>query len=290
MTNLTTEYWELDGSSLNVPGWNLSTLGGRFRVPPLRGEDATFAFVPGEQHGTYVPGSQVLTFNMYLLGVDRATGALNVDQQRAWNDNWKYLQNLFWTPKREFTITRRLLLTDTTTSTGVIQATTAKGFYVSGLEPAMTGRTRATFTVDVKLADPFFWSTTDIEATINVGTPVTVANPGDFDAGHKNCTVEFHGPLTNPKLTNATPDPDVWVRYGAGISSGQSLTLNIEAFSATASAPEIGIPEYSLTRTGYISHSGAYNWMGLAKGNNTLTLTADSGAGHAIVRFRAPYV
>ena len=290
--NTTDEYWDIDGSSLNVPGWNLSTLGGRFTVPPLRGEDTTCPYVPGDQHGDYVPGSRVLTFNMWLAGADRSSGALNVDQRRAWNDNWKYLTRLFWTPKREFVVTRRLWLTDpdAETDAGVIQTTTARGFYSAGLDAQMTGRTRATFTVDVKLADPFFYGPV-VETTIDVADPEVITNPGDFDAGHRNISVVLHGPLTNPTLTNSTPDPDVWVKYLGSLDTGKTLTLNIEAFTAIASAPpDIAIPEYSLNRGGYISHGGAHNWMGLVRGTNTLTLTADSGAGHAVVRFQPPYL
>lgn len=288
--NTTDEYWEIDGVSLNVPGWNLSTLGGRFNVPPLRGEDLTYAYVPGDQPGNYVPGARDLTFRMWLIGATPATGALNVDQRRAWNDNWKFLTRLFWSPKRMLTITRRLLLTDPGTGTGVIQTTTAQGRYVQGLEPDMTGRTRATFTVDVKLCDPFFWST-ETSTTVTLDDPEVIANPGDFDAGHRNFFVEFHGPLTNPKLTNSSTDPDVWVKFTGTVDDDRHLTLNTEMFSAALNLPgEFSIPEYQLNRVGYISHSGAHNWMGLAKGNNTLTLTADSGTGHAVVRFRAPYL
>ncbi len=288
--NTTDEYWDIDGSSLNVPGWNLSTLGGRFNVPPLRGEDTTYAYVPGDQPGVYVPGSRTLTFNMWLVGANRSTGDLSVDQRRMWNDNWTYLTGLFWTPNRQLTITRRLLLTDPDTGLGYIQTTAAQGRYISGLDPQMTGRTRATFTVDVKLHDPFFWGA-ETSTTIAVADPETVHNPGDFDAGHRNFFVEFHGPLVNPKLTNSTAAPDVWVKFAGSLDADQILTLDMERFAAALNAaPGYSYPEYSLNRVGDISHSGAHNWMALGKGDNTLTLTADSGTGTAVVRFRPPYL
>ncbi len=287
--NTTDEYWTVNGTSLNVPGWNISTLGGRFTVPPLRGEDITYAYVPGEQPGTYLPGSRVLTFQMWMIGANPTTGDMSVDQRRMWNDNWKFLTRLFWEPREELTIVRKLLLTDPDTEAGYIQTTTCRGRYAGGLDAQMTGRTRATFTVDVKLADPFFWGD-EIETTIEVGDTEVITNPGDFTAGHKNFTVELHGALTRPTLTNFTTNPDVWVHYENVISSGQSLTLDTEAYTAVASAPEVSIPEISLNRVGYISYSGAHSWMGLKKGANTLGLSAVSGDGHAIVRFRPPYL
>jgi hypothetical protein len=41
---------------------------------------------------------------------------------------------------------------------------------------------------------------------------------------------------------------------------------------------------------GTISHSGARAWFGLLRGANTITLSADAGAGSAILRFREKWM
>ncbi len=289
----TDEWWDIDGVSLHRPGWNVSTLGGRFNVPPLRGNDQTFAYVPGEEWREKLPASRNITLNMWTQGVDSTTGAYDVDQRRKWNDNWRFLTNLFWTPDRQILVTRRWLLSDGNDAP-YIQTAEALAQYVGGLEPSMTGRTRSTFAVELKLHDPFFYGA-QTDTQVNVGSTVTIHNPGDAVAAYRNLYVFLVGPLTNPVLRNNTPNPDVWVKYAGSITAGQVIRLDIEKFTAFAADPEFTVPESPndpppMNRLGYISHSGSPTYMGLLKKNNSLTLTADSGTGHAIVRFRPPYL
>jgi hypothetical protein len=288
----TDEYWEIDGTSLHLPAWNVTSLEGRLRTPPLRGEDAKYAYVAGEEFRPKIPASNVISLAMWMVGADPDSGSLTTDQRLQFNENLKVLFGLLWNPKRQFVLTRRRLLIDLEAEEPepVIQVTTALGQLASPLDARMTGRTRTTFTVEIKLCDPFFYGE-EIETTIDLDETVTIHNPGDYNAADRGgLSVELVGELENPRLTNATPDPDVWVQYNAVISDGEDLTLDVEQFTAVASAPEISIPEISLNRVGYITHSGARQWMGLLKGDNELTLTADSGTGHAIVRFRPPYL
>jgi hypothetical protein len=292
VVNTTDEWWDIDGESLNRAGWNISTLGGRFNVPSLRGEDITYAYVPGQEPGTVVPDARTVTFQMWMVGIDRTTGSFNVDQRRAWNDNWKFLTRLFWQPNKLLTITRRLLLTDATTGLPYIQTTTAQGRYAGGLDVEMNGRTRGTFSVDVKLFDGFFWGPEQL-VRINAGQTVVVNNPGDYEAGSKNFTITVHGELGSALLTNTTPDPNMWVKYDAIVSAGNTVTLDVENFTALASAPEIGIPEAGLSRTGYVVSSGMrHRWMSLARGNNSVGLGGSySGTpGYAELRFQPAYL
>lgn len=290
MANSTDEYWDVDGVSLHQYGWAIATFGGtRHGVPALRGDDVTYAYVPGEEWREKIPASRVISLAMWTTGTDPATGLPTTDMRRQWNDNWHYLRKLFWTPRRQFVLTRRWLLTDGE-GDPYIHVASALGQYVSGLEPGMTSRTRADFTVDIKLCDPFFYGT-EVETTIPLNTPTTIVNPGDYPAAHNHVEVDFVGDLVNPKLTNTTPSPQVWVKYGFANDDNQTVTLNVTAFTATADeGPEFSYPEWPLNRIGYISHSGARPWMGLIQGENSLTLTADSGTGHAVLRFRAPYL
>lgn len=290
MANSTDEHWELDGVSLHQYGWSIATFGGtRHGVPGLRGDDVTYAYVPGEEWREKIPAARTISLAMWTTGTIPGTGVPGIDQRRQWNDNWHYLRKLFWQPRRQFVLTRRWLLSDGD-GDPYIHTAEALGQYVAGLEPGMTGRTRADFTVDIKLTDPFFYGPV-VETTIALDDPVVITNPGDYAAAHNHVEVELVGALTNPKLTNSTPTPQVWVGYGAASDAGQTITLDVTNFAATADqAPEISYPEWPLNRIGYISHSGARSWMGLVPGDNTLTLTADAGTGHAVLRFRPPYL
>lgn len=287
----TIEYWSVDGTSLNELGWNVSTLGGRFNVPPLRGDDAQFAYVEGDDFRPKTSGARVLSLAMWMQATDPATGGMDANPMARWNDNWNTLCRLFWTPRRELTLTRRWLRTDPLTGTIGIQTTSATAQYVGGLEPSMNGRYNAVFTVDLKLADPFFYGA-EQTAAFALDEEVTVTNPGDHTAAGRHMYLDFIGPLHYPVLTNSTPAPDVTVTYNGIIPSGQTISLDVRAFTATAAVDEIVDPAAPLTRvrTGYVRHSGTRPWMGLERGPNNLTLTADSGTGSAELRFRAPYL
>jgi hypothetical protein len=285
----TDEFWELNGTSLHLPGWNIQTLGGsRFGVPSLRGDDIQYAYVPGDEFREKEPASRTLTLAMWTIGADPQTGSLSGDQRRQWNDNWRTLRRLMWNPKQQFTLTRRWLLSDGE-GDPYIQIADARGQYTSGLEPTMTGRTRATFTIDIKLADPFFYGAQETY-TINKGATLAITNQGDYLAAHRHVTVDFVGPLVNPKLTNTTPTPDVFVKYTGSIGTGYTVSLDITEFSATTDEPIYTISDVAANRVGKISHGGARRWIGLLAGTNSLTLTADSGTGHAVVRYRPPYI
>lgn len=290
--NTVDEWWEVDGTSLHLPGWNIETLGGsRFGVPNLRGEDMQYAYVPGEEFSPKEPGVRVLTLAMWMVGITPETGDYNVDQRRQWNDNWNRLRKLLWVPHRQFTLTRRWLLSDDD-GEPYIQTASALGQYAGGLEPTMTGRTRARFTVDIKLTDPFFYGTEIASDEIDRGQVITLHNPGDYLAAHNNMSIELVGPLTAPiTVWNLTTNPDVSVVFNENVPSGHIVTLDVGKFTAQINLIPPGSPlDYTVNRIGKVRHSGARRWMGLLPGDNSIQLTAAAGSGHAALRFRPPYL
>jgi hypothetical protein len=97
-------------------------------------------------------------------------------------------------------------------------------------------------------------------------------------------TIVFAGPLTNPRLTNTTVSPNIYVQFNNTIPSGMGITIDCKALTAVD-----GI-NY---RTAEVGHGGSMLWMVLAAGANTLTLTNSAGggvgAGSATVTFAPPY-
>ncbi len=285
------EFWEVDGVSMAEHGWNVATVEGRFNVPQLRGEDTTFSYVEGDDFRPKVPASRVMTLKMWMMGVNPSTGDHEGDLLVRWNDNWKFLTNLFWTPHRQVRLTRRLWVTDPVTGQPGVQTTYAYGQYMGGLEPSMTGRYRATFEVQFKLADPFFYPENDTVVTIERGQTVDITNYGDYVAAHRHMYITFNGFLKNPLLTNTTPNPDVTVAYVGNLFANQKVDLDVRLFLAKANFPEqINYSLATFNRVSYIRHSGTRYWFGLQRGNNSVKLTADDGTGNAVIRFRPPYM
>lgn len=309
--NTTEEFWSIDGVSLHQYGWNVATVGGsRYDLPPRRGENIKFSYRPGAVHRRKVADSRVISLVMWVTGADPATGNAVEDPTVRWNDSWDFLRRLVWKPGGEqVTLTRRWKLTVNGQPT-IVEAD-ALAEIADTMTPTMTGRHRAEFTMTLLLADPYFYGP-QVEVPLNLNTPVSVFNPGHDVAAYGGLEVDFTGSLVNPRLTNATPNPDVWVQYNGTVLNWQSqtLTLKTETFEATKlpvindpavwmdpwlrDRPEL-IRRYPKASTspnviGDIQHSGAQHWMGLLPGANLFTLTAASGTGRAVLRYRPPYV
>lgn len=279
--NSTEAYWDVDNESLNTYARNISTIGGsRYDLPPLRGSNSQFAYRPGAAFRPKVADSRVVTLMMWVAGVDPESGEPDTtDQVVRWNDNFNSLRRLLWTPGREVALTRRWKLTDPDTDLPAIMSATAQAQIAGNLAPNMTGRTRADFAVDLLLADPYFYGSSVTSDHIDVGgSDVVVDNKGDDSTYYTGVYVDLVGPLTNPRLTNTSTNPDVWVEVSGSLTG--TTTLDIGKYLIFPSS----LP---LNR---VSHSGARSWFGLLKGNNSLSLTASAGSGYAVVRFTPPFV
>lgn len=276
MSNSTDQYWSVNGESLQTLAFNVTTLGGKFQTPPLRGEDRQFAYKHGAAHRPRTFDSQSLVLGMWVVGADES-GQVPEDREYLFRANMKKLQRLF-VPQNgaEFEITKRWR----EEAGGPVIAATGRGKVPSGLQPAMEGGPfRAVLVADILMADPFFYGD-PVSVTVPLGGPVVIENPGDV--GCTEIEVKFVGQLTNPLLTNTTPAPDVWLKLGSAIAVGDAVTASVE--EATVRRQNDGA-----NLIGAVQHSGSRAWFGLAQGSNSVTLTADGGAGHAVITYRPTY-
>ena len=269
----TTEFWDVNGTSLSTLAWNIDTLNGRQRVPMLRGEDTKVPFRPGAIWRPKQPDSRTLTLAMWVLGCNTDGSApVGMNARSKFNDNREALIKLFFSPDTQLNLTKRWL------SGGSIKSATALAELVSDMDATMLGIDGAQFVVDLRLADPYFYGASTTPAALAVSVGAAVVNPGM--AAVQKMTIVFNGALTNPRLTNSTTG--VWVQYTGTIAGGASVTLNTDLFTAVTSA--------SANVIGSITHQGARNWLPLRVGSNTLTLTASAGTGTATITFQPPYI
>lgn len=274
----TDEYWEVDGTPLNTYAWAIETFGGsRFGLPPLRGTDVAQAYRPGQSFRPKVADSRIVSMNMWVVGADPEsdTGAATAAVRQQFISNLRTLQKLFWTPRREIVLTRRW------EDLGGMTVADAKA-QISGLmEPTFTGRHRAVLSVDLKLADPFYYGTVATH-TFSPGDTFTMANPGD-DTSPTNLQITLTGPLTNPSLSNAATTPPVVVSYTGAIGSGETVVLDVAAPRAVSSVGPTLV-------NSKITASGSLWWMEMFPGNNAITFDADAGSGTCEISYRPAYV
>lgn len=283
------EFWTVDNVSLHQQGWSVRTLTGRHGTPPLRGDNTKAAYVPGEVWLPKIPDAYDLVLPMFLVGSDPETGAAVEDPKRRWNDSWAFLRSLLWQPDRQFVLGRRWLRTDPASGNPVIAYAEALGQLTPGqsLAPTMGGvRTLATFDVNIHLADPFFYGAQVTSPNIRIGAANTrtITYPGDYAAYHRHLYVDLVGPLGKPRLTNVAGTKTLYCGLGGDVAAGETVRLDIAAFVATSNRAS------GKNRTGQVYNAGAQAWMALRQGANVLTLTATSGTGHAVVRYRPVYV
>lgn len=284
--NTTEEFWDIDGVSLHQHGWNVETVGGeRYDLPRRRGENIRFAYRPGTVHRNKVPESKMVNLAMWMQGSE-PNGAPASDPVLQWNDNWDFLRRTVWKPNgTQLQLTRRWRLSSAEQYGPQALAATALAELTNTVTPRMTSRARSMFVFEFLLADPFFYGPLEGQQ-IRQEVPQVITNWGHDVAAHSFMSVDFVGPLSNPRLINFSTTPAVQVKFNGTIDPGRTVSLNVSQFQAHMTNTSADASNV----IGKISHAGARYWFGLQPGPNHIALEADSGSGQAVLRWRPPYL
>lgn len=264
-------YWDIDGTSLSQICWQVKTLGdGRSSVPKFRGDNIELAYRAGARHEAKQIDSRVIPLQMWVNDTPIGGGA-GAARDEEYEKNLRALRLLFWKDEgAEFLVTKRWR------ESGAVKTASGYAALGSDLAPAMIGPYAGSFGVDLIMANPWFYEAL-VTTTLVKDTPQVVNNTGDAKTNGYGGTIEFIGPLTNPKVTNG----DIWVQVGLAIATGDKVTLDLWEWTAIRDGDGANV-------IGAVTHSGARQWMPLARGANTLELTATSGTGTAVLKHRAP--
>lgn len=270
-----TETYTVDGTDLRTYAWNIDTLSGTGRLPAKVGDNVRIPFRHGRTWKAKTYDSRVETLSMWVHGC-AADGTVPAAGERAtFNANLRALKRLFAPTGRQLHLERTLEFpAGEETHTALAEVT-------STIDPIFAGALSAAFTVDLLMADPWWYGSQ--QATDVTSAGATVTNPGDVEA--TAMIISLVGPLTNPRLRNASVTPVVDVRYAGTIAAGQTVTLDTDAFTAVDGSGNVV--------TGKVSHAGALPWMVLEPGANAMQLAnylgGAVGSGKAAVAFRPPY-
>lgn len=265
------ETWAIDGVPLLSIATDVQRIDGAL-APPLRGDDRRYAFRPGAAFRPRVTDSGSLTLGLWLLGQD-GPGSTPAAFETNYAGAERILRRLL-RPNggAEFALTK--------TWTDDVGTHTATGRGIAGeINRARAGRHAGRVTVDIGMADPFFYGSA-VAVPLPKGVPVVVDNLGDETTAA--VLLDFAGALSNPKVTNSTPDPDVWLKVGTDLAAGDSLAVDVEGTAVVRASDGANL-------IAGLTHSGARPWFLLGRGANTVTLSADSGAGSAVLTFQPVY-
>jgi hypothetical protein len=279
MSNSSEEFWDINGVSLNQYCWSIKTVGGsRWAVPKLRGDNTLIPNKEGRNFREKKADSRVITLAMWVAGIDPDLDQPSTNQVVQFNDNWRTLQQLFWSPGEQLTLTRRWW---ENAGTPVLREASALCELAGTMDPTMTGRTRADFAVDLLLADPWFYGP-ELIVNLDPDVPVVVNNPGDI-AVSKTINMTFNGELVSPTIVNETVEPNVWMRLNTAVIADDVL-VDVGEFTVVNTFDNSNL-------VGSVSHSGNQYWMRLNKGDNTLKLTSlGNSSGDVVLKFRPAYL
>lgn len=273
MTNTTDQYWDASGFSLNTLANNLTSWGdGREGARAFRGENQLVPYRAGKRHVKKLPDSYVMTLSGWVRGTDEdghGTG------EEGFRSNWRKLRRLLWNRGRQFPLTKRWIDADD----GVTMRTaTAMAEFVGGMEPKNFGPQGAFFSVDLELADPFFYGTEESH-TFAVDDVAALDILGDYDT--TKVRFEFEGPLESAEVRVTSVDPEVWIRY-AVLDDNDTAVIDVDNWRAIED--DGGIETLTI---GKVYHNGAPGLFILEPGAHTVEFTVTSGTG-SVVMFWQP--
>jgi len=276
----TDTYWEIDGIPLQTMAYNIVTGGGNlWSPPPLRGEGIVVPYRPGAMWLPRQPDVRTITLQMWVIGADvDGNVPASMPMRQQFEAHLNMLQNLLWQPGRQFVITKRWK----EGGSPVVKMASALGTYDGGFAPAMNGGARATFSVDIRLDDPFFYGP---EATVNfVATATstqTVNILGDYET--TAMTLLLNGARTNPRLTNMTNQDYMHLQHTIGGSDTVLIDVNNWTARKNPSSTDVNVIKD-------IQHMGGKFWFSLPKGSQQLRITSSSGSAAAVLKYFPRYI
>lgn len=274
MANYPDTYWTVDGISLQTYAMNLETLDGRSTIPELRGNDITIPHRPGEVWVPKQPNSRVITLAGWVRGTND-NGVIPVGgAKNQFDDNWRALQRLLFTPGRQFLLKKKFY------SAGVLREARALAEFAGGLEPSMIGRTAARFTVNIKLADPYFYDDTPTTINLSNGSNIIPAT-GDYTT--TNISFSILGARTQPEITHV--NMGLILKYNDALLSGDYTDINAYEYKSETYAGGT-----MFNSEGKIVHTGAPYWFALRPGGNTINLTSSFGTGAVSLTYRGAWL
>lgn len=263
VTNTTTEYWDVDGVSLNELTQNLSSWGDtREAAAPLRGSNKVVPYMAGERWVAKTPDAKDVILSGWMVG----------DTEALLRTKWRAFRALLWRPDEQFLLTRRWH-----DANGVLQTATALAEYKSGMEPSIAeGGTLAKFSVTLRLAVPFFFSA-EISLPLVVGDNA-FALQGDYPSS--KVKVVFTGTQTAASVAAVISGVvDNTVTY-TSVGSTATATIDVESFKATE------LIAGSTTKTSTkVGHSGRAQWLWLPKKTTHIRFARTSGTGTATLKY-----
>lgn len=277
MTISSDEYMEVDGIPLQTYAMNVETVGGARRAPgKFRGENRKIPNRRGTRFVKKVPDQRTLSLNMWVRGCDDDGNIPSGRTARAlYEQNLDRLMNMMWRGEAQMRLTKRVFVGE------ALRAVDAMAEFNGGLEPSMIGRKAAKMTVDLLLADPYFYDRNYTTVTLVNGNN-TIVVPGT--AKTTKIQVTINGARNVTKIRNATYG--VESTYNDSLNTGDVALLDVDNFNAYKTPSG----QTRVRNNTKIVHQGDPEWLYLRPGTNVIALSSTSGAGAVQLQYKAAWL
>jgi phage-related protein len=256
--------WYFGGTNLSSFG-AITLLDDDGDTPDRRGEDIVIPFRNGRVPIAKYYDSRVIMFGLTINTATKTDLQDKLDDLRA-----------LLSPRVEQEL--QVVLDDTSVRTA--NAVVNKSF-----KPTHLGPLAVKLTIEFTLADPFFYSDTEVEQIITIDASPktgTVENPGTVE--ERNATITLTGPLTNPVITNTTNG--VVLTYTGAIAGGEVVVI-----ATNLTGEYTAVKDGTTNVIGNVTHSGSSALMIMDVGDNDLSITSDvTSIGTVTVAFYPPYL
>jgi hypothetical protein len=266
MVTTTLEYWSVipsDGVEypLQTYAKNIESWGDDRQTPvPLRGSDVRIPWIPGEQETERVADARTMTLAMWVRGVDD-NNAVASTSQLVFRQNWMLLKRILKNRGKILTLRKRFY-----DEAGTLRQADARARWAGGMSPAMLGMTGAKFTVDFRLADPFFYGAATTVA-LTSGTTATPTILGDAECRKVSFTGAAGGAGASDVSLADTESNHTFSIIKALVASA-TVVLDFQGQSARFAGVNVA-PS--------VNHVGSTDWFRLTPGLNHLIPSSASG-------------
>lgn len=265
------ELWYLNSIPLQdaYGAWNITTMGGsRFALPTYRGQNVSVPYRAGQSWRAKYPDQRTLTLTMWTDGQgNNSMGAASYpasDQHLAFNNNLQAIRQLVFARNAggsvQLPLQRNWYLTQ---GTSKLVTSTAMVEVAGSMDLTMNGRTNAAFSLDLLLADPYFYGALQTVACTGSSTTCTALGEGVVGEGWPSSVNSFTVALSAAAtVTNST------LGVSFTLSSGSNFPVTVDCLNNTVT------DSLGNSLIGNFSHAGSRLWMALIQGNNSISVSS----------------
>jgi hypothetical protein len=257
ITATSNEYASFRGTPLDTAAWRVTDYGSLWESPELRVGYVTIPYAPGVQPGRRVYEARRVVLPLIVFGDYAPEGTPHIEHRAGLRSNLDELAKLL----RPGIGTMRFHTPD-----GSIRSAPAQP--VGSLQVASRGPVSATVVIDLLIPEGVLRSEVATTATLATDTgtrTLTVSNPGTAEQWAAVLTLS--GTATTTTITNTTHPDAPALTVASDLASG-NVVIDTGAYTALRGSTSV---------TGSLTPVGHPNWMPLAPGTNSLTVTTNAG-------------